>query len=131
MSLGIPLIVIPDCSLQQFEKIADENPSFFCEEEMMIITEVCIWCKRNVNLVGRRSYRLLDLEDSNYDKPTVLIPNISVVLKTRWDTLTDEEKEVRVYTINDNNINWNTYKNPAQVASQILPGFVLNMEEIY
>ncbi|KAF0529562.1 Uma2 family endonuclease [Gigaspora margarita] len=63
-----------------------------------IIYQVRYWCKDNENLVGVMSssqgaFRLLKLEDSNYpNKRTILSPDCAVVLKDRWDSLTDDAK---------------------------------------
>ncbi|CAG8816377.1 22590_t:CDS:2, partial [Gigaspora rosea] len=41
------------------------------------------------------AFRLLKLEDPNYlNKHTVLSPDCAVVLKDRWDSLTDEAKKI-------------------------------------
>ncbi|RHZ81417.1 hypothetical protein Glove_120g202 [Diversispora epigaea] len=41
--------------------------------------------------------------------------------------------EVRIYTfnINTNRVEWQILTNPTHVVSQVLPGFVLNMQNIY
>ncbi|CAG8598794.1 3098_t:CDS:2 [Diversispora eburnea] len=73
--------------------------SEFSEKGLDIITQVGIWKRANENyLVGgctssQGTYTLTNLENpNNLNKPTVLGPDAAVVLKTRWDTLSVEDK---------------------------------------
>ncbi|RIB04424.1 restriction endonuclease type II-like protein [Gigaspora rosea] len=205
-SLDPPCIIIPDCDLEQFEKIISVNSRFLrmslikgqleimpplpvhIEYSAEIIDQVDRWCEDNKNLVGIPSssqggFRLLKLEDPNYpNKHTVLSPNCAIVLKARWDSLTDEAKktsfptvapnfiielrsqydsaqllhekmvqwvnagvdeaiyidlnidpsEVRIYSFNPdaNKVVWQTKEDPVEVKSQVLEGFVLNMQDV-
>ncbi|KAF0467095.1 hypothetical protein F8M41_026069 [Gigaspora margarita] len=209
MSLDPPRIIIPDCDPKQFEKIISVNSRFLqmslikgqleimpplpfhiesSAEKLQIIGQVGCWCDDNKNLVGIPSssqggFRLLKLEDPNYpNKHTVLSPGCAVVLKPRWDSLTDEAQkvsfppvtpnfiielysrydyvqnlhqkmvqwvnagvdeaisinlnidptEIRIYSFNPeaNKVVWQTMKDPVEVRSQVLEGFVLNMEKV-
>ncbi|CAG8585983.1 13559_t:CDS:2, partial [Racocetra fulgida] len=112
MSLDIPNIIIPDCDLKQFEKIASLNSRFLRmnliegqleiimpplpvhydtgDNEFEIIGQVYKWCEANESLVGKRgtsqsAFRLLRLENPDSpDKPTILSPNAAVILKARF-----------------------------------------------
>ncbi|CAG8663967.1 8920_t:CDS:2, partial [Diversispora eburnea] len=49
------------------------------------------------------AFRLLNLENpNNPDKPTVLGPDVAVVLKSRWDTFSDDEKDMSYPPISPN-----------------------------
>ncbi|KAF0528889.1 hypothetical protein F8M41_012971 [Gigaspora margarita] len=111
LSLDPPRIIIPDCDPEQFEKFISVNSRFLrisliegqleimpplpvhiesSAGECQINFQVCRWCEDNENL---GAFRLLKLEDSNYpNKRTILSPDCAVVLKDRWDSLTDDAK---------------------------------------
>ncbi|CAG8474281.1 29455_t:CDS:2 [Racocetra persica] len=185
MSLDIPNIIIPDCDLKQFEKIAFLNSRFLrmslIEGQLEIIMPPLPVHVETGNfklfyrLAGGAkpikvqfgsvsAFRLLRLENPDSpDKPTILSPDTAVILKTRWDSLTNEEKklsfppvapnfiielrvdegisidlitnppEVRIYTFNSdtNKVIWKSLVKPDQVESEVLKGFVLDMQEIY
>ncbi|KAF0493218.1 Uma2 family endonuclease [Gigaspora margarita] len=120
MSLDPPRIIIPDCNPEQFEKIISVNSRFLqvslikgqleimpplpvhhesSTGEFQIMLQVGHWCKANKNLVGKPlssqgAFRLHKLEDPNYpNEHTILSPDCAVVLKDRWNSLTNEDKK--------------------------------------
>ncbi|KAF0406180.1 hypothetical protein F8M41_008856 [Gigaspora margarita] len=209
MSLDPPRIIIPDCNPEQFEKFISVNSRFLqvslikgqleimpplpvhyesTSGEFQIMLQVGRWCDDNENLVGlpgssQSGFRLRSLEDPNYpNKRTILSPDCAVVLKDRWNSLTDEDRresfppiapnfivelrskydsarllhekmeqwvnagvdeaisldfnkvpsEVRIYSFNPdtNAVVYREEKDPVEVRSQVLEGFVLNMQQV-
>ncbi|KAF0528892.1 hypothetical protein F8M41_012971 [Gigaspora margarita] len=100
LSLDPPRIIIPDCDPEQFEKFISVNSRFLrislIEGQLEIMPPLPVHIESSagecqINFQG--AFRLLKLEDSNYpNKRTILSPDCAVVLKDRWDSLTDDAK---------------------------------------
>ncbi|CAG8438011.1 7522_t:CDS:2 [Diversispora eburnea] len=94
-SLNIPHIIIPDWTTRPFS-VHNE----FGERKSEIIYQVVNLYHTNMNLVGRHcssqgAYTLLNPENPNDpSKQSILAPNVFVVLKARWNTLTNDEKNM-------------------------------------
>ncbi|CAG8434276.1 11190_t:CDS:2 [Scutellospora calospora] len=114
MPFYISQIIIPNCDYKRFEEIALANSH--CRMNLIqgtleimppvsndtdqrkanIICDVVIWCRANANLVGhfgasRGCYTLSNTV--NDSKPTILGPDASIVLSTRWNALSDDKQK--------------------------------------
>ncbi|RHZ44301.1 hypothetical protein Glove_743g4 [Diversispora epigaea] len=195
-----PRLIIPKCNHKLFEEIAFSNPGYYqmnlideqleiivspidnktSQKKAEIIRQVVNWCNANENLIGHYSSSrgVYTLSNGN-----MLGSDTSVVLCTRWNALSNDEKKkafpqvspnfivelhsginslqyvhkkmeqwikggvdegilidsisnpstVRMYTCDNTNSNiviWQEFVNPQIIASQILPGFVMDIQEI-
>jgi len=145
----------------------------------MIIGQIYNWYLANVNLVGKAG-----ASQGAYTLPNgdILGPEASVVLSTRWNALSIDDRQraftpvapnfvvelrsmsnspqyvhrkmllwigggveegisidpianpptVRIYSydVNTNSVVWQEFVNPRTVTSQVLSGFVMNMQDI-
>ncbi|CAG8798441.1 11246_t:CDS:2, partial [Dentiscutata erythropus] len=76
--------------------------------ELNINCQIGYWCDANESLVGISSssqgaFRLLKLENPDSpNKPTILSPDTAVILKDRWDSLSNEARNETFPSVSPN-----------------------------
>ncbi|CAG8842949.1 21361_t:CDS:2, partial [Gigaspora margarita] len=71
------------------------------------------------------AFRLRRLEDPNYpDKSTILSPDCAIVLKNRWNSLTDEDKRASFSSVAPNFIELRSKYDSAQLLHEKMKQWV-------